>query len=102
MPISTAPYTRKYHHTKSRGSETTVTCGFCGRMVPRYKTFTTMRGFRITDPSILKEIDPRFVSVYSQKIYACPSCARHRGIIKPGKTARKIHMPHVERQGYGR
>lgn len=91
MPISSAPYTRKYAHTKTRGAETNVTCGFCGRLVPRYKTFVKYRGFRITDPGILKAVDPMYVSVYSQKVYACPSCARHRGIIKPGKSIRKKH-----------
>lgn len=93
MPVSSAPYTRKYVHTASRGSETTVTCGYCGRKVPRYKTIAKFRGFRITDPTILKAIDPKMMSMYTQKVYACPSCARHRGIVSPvSKTARKKHM----------
>lgn len=92
MPISTAPYTRKYAHTKSRGSETTVTCDFCHREVPRYKTFTIVKGFRINDPIIVQQIDRRMVHMLSRKMRVCPSCARFRGIVKPGKSIRKKHM----------
>jgi len=86
------PYTRKYAHTKSRGKETTVTCGSCGRQVPRYKTFTVRRGFRITDPAILQQVDRRFIHTMSQVIRMCPACARFRGVVQPGKSVRKKHM----------
>lgn len=92
MPVSTAPYTRKYWHTKTRGKEQTVTCGFCGRLVPRYKTFTKTKGFRITDPTILQSIDRRQVHLFKQKVYVCPSCARFRGVVQRGKSIRKKHM----------
>jgi len=92
MPISTVPYTRKYWHTKSRGAEGTVTCDICGRQVPRYKTFTKMRGFRINDPTILQQMDRRMIHLMQQKARLCPSCARHQGIHQPGKSVRKKHM----------
>lgn len=81
-----APYSRKYKHTGGKGKESSVTCGYCGRSVPRWKTFTTFRGFRITDPVIRKSIDKRQMSFFQTKMYACPSCARHRGIIKIGRS----------------
>ncbi|HIQ49723.1 MAG TPA: hypothetical protein EYH56_00850 [Nanoarchaeota archaeon] len=92
MPISVAPYTRKYEHTKRRGRESTVLCGFCGKKVPRYKTIVTYRGFRITDPLILQSVDKRMVHLFKQKIYVCPSCARFHGIVQKGKTVRKKHL----------
>ncbi len=95
MPVSEAPYTRKYEHTKTRGKESTVLCGFCGRKVPRYKTIVTYRGFRITDPFILQQVDKRMIHVFRQKIYVCPSCARFHGIVQPGKTVRKKHLKEV-------
>lgn len=76
------PYKRGWHHTHTRGRETLVTCGFCGRMVPKYKTFSVFRGFSISDPSLRKELGRRNLSLFSTKMYACPSCARHRRIIK--------------------
>jgi hypothetical protein len=42
-------YKRGWHHTKKRGKESTVVCGFCGRVVPKYKTFSVVRGFRVND-----------------------------------------------------
>jgi small subunit ribosomal protein S26e len=75
-------YKRGYKHTGGRGHQGTTLCGFCGRIVPRHKTFTTYRGFRLNDPLLKREIDPRNVSFGSQKIYVCPSCARHRGIVQ--------------------
>jgi ribosomal protein S26 len=81
-----APYKRGYHHTKSKGHESNVTCVYCGKTVPRWKSFATYRGFRISDPVLRKQIDPRFVSGFTRKSYACPSCARHRGIIKIGRS----------------
>ncbi len=77
-----APYKRGYHHTKGRGHESSIKCSFCGRSVPRWKTFITHRGFRVTDPVLKKQLDMRHVSTFSTKMHACPSCARFRGIIK--------------------
>ena len=92
MPVSKAPYTRKYEHTKSRGHEALVTCGYCGKKVPRYKTFVRYSGFRINDPTILKQVDRRFIHMASQKMYACPKCARFFRIVKRGKTVQKKHL----------
>jgi ribosomal protein S26 len=89
MPISTVPYTRKYAHTKSRGKETTVTCGICGRRVPRYKTFVVRKGFRITDPAILQQVDRKFIHTTSQLMRLCPACARFQHVAQPGKSVRK-------------
>ena len=78
-------YRRGWHHTKTRGKESMVTCGFCGRRVPRYKTFPVFKGFRITDPLIKKELgsrDRRGISMMSNKVHACPACARHRNIVR--------------------
>lgn len=75
-------YRRGWHHTHIRGRETMVTCGFCGRKVPKYKTFSVFRGFSINDPSLRKELGRRNLSLFSTKMYACPSCARHRRIVK--------------------
>lgn len=92
MPISTSPYRRKYWHTKSRGSESTVKCEFCGRNIPKYKTFILTKGFRISDPTIMQQVDRRFVHMLTRKVRACPSCARFRGIVQPGRSIRKKHM----------
>jgi small subunit ribosomal protein S26e len=92
MPVSTAPYRRKYEHTSSRGSEATVTCDFCHREVPRYKTFVITRGFTISDPALLKQVDKRMIHTFSRKMRICPACARFRGIAQPGKSVRKKHM----------
>lgn len=92
MPISEAPYTRKYAHTKSRGHEGLVVCGYCGRQVPRYKTFVKFRGFRITDPTVLQQVDRTQIHMFSRKIYVCPSCARYHKIVQRGKTVRKKHL----------
>jgi small subunit ribosomal protein S26e len=92
MPVSTAPYRRKYSHTKSRGREGTVVCGICGRQVPRYKTFVIRKGLRITDPLILQQTDKRFIHMMSRTMRLCPSCARFHGISQPGKSVRKKHM----------
>lgn len=81
-----APYRRGYHHTKSKGHESTVTCGFCGKNVPRWKTIAVTKSFRINDPVLRKQIDPRFVSTFGRKMYACPSCARFRGIVRIGHS----------------
>jgi small subunit ribosomal protein S26e len=92
MPISTVPYTRKYAHTKSRGRESTVTCDVCGREVPKYKTFTKMKGFRISDPLILQQVDRRMIHLMQRRMRLCPSCARFQGVVQPGKSVRKKHM----------
>jgi len=92
MPISGAPYTRQWEHHKGRGHESSVNCGYCGRLVPRYKTFTKFRGFRITDPTILQAVDRRFIHTFSQKMYICPSCARSHKIVERGRTKQKSHM----------
>lgn len=92
MPISEAPYTRKWQHSKSRGHEGTVRCGYCGRQVPRYKTFIKFRGFRITDPTVLQQVERRYIHTFSQKIYVCPSCARFHHIVQRGRTVRKKHL----------
>lgn len=83
-----APYTRGYHHTKSKGRESTVNCGYCGKVVPRWKTIPSYRGFSINDPVLRKQIDRRMISTYSQKMYVCPSCARYRGIVRVGRSRR--------------
>jgi small subunit ribosomal protein S26e len=91
--IMAAPYKRGYHHTKSKGHESNVDCNFCGRSVPRWKTFATFRGFRITDPVLRQAIDKRAVSMFQRKQYACPSCARHRGIVKAGRSRKSRRGP---------
>jgi len=78
-------YKRGWSHTKTRGRESVVTCGFCGRKVPRYKTFPVFKGFRITDPMIKKEIGSKNLIFSQQKLYACPACARHRNIVRKKK-----------------
>lgn len=79
-----APYRRVYKHSKSRGSERYVECGYCSKKVPRYKALVKFIGFRITDPILRKEIKTPVGS--AKKIYVCPSCARFRGIVQPGKS----------------
>ena len=91
MPVSEAPYKRKYEHTHARGSESVVECAFCGRRLPRYKAFVMTRGFFINDPTLKKQIDPKYVHTFQRKYYVCPSCARFRGIAQPGKSVRKKH-----------
>ncbi len=75
-------YKRGWHHTKTRGKESTVTCGFCGRKVPKYKTFPVTRGFGISDPMLRKELGRRRGNLFQSKMYACPACARHRNIVR--------------------
>lgn len=75
-------YKRGWHHTKTRGREGTVRCGFCGRLVPKYKTFAVMRSFGITDPSLRKELGYRRGALFQSKTHACPACARHRNIVR--------------------
>ncbi len=76
-------YKRGWSHTKTRGRESLVTCGFCGRKVPKYKTFSVVRGFSINDPILKKELKTKKrISLLHNKIYACPSCARFHRIVK--------------------
>ena len=89
MPISTAPYKRTYKHTQRRGRESTIRCDICGREVPRWKTFTVVKGMRITDPTILKQVDRRMIHMLRRKLRVCPKCARFYGVVKPGKSVRK-------------
>jgi len=91
-PISKAPYKRTYKHTSQRGKETRVRCDKCGNLVPRWKTFTAYRGFRIRDPVILKQIDKRMLHLMSKKMRVCPKCARFYHIVQRGKSVRKKHM----------
>ncbi len=88
-----APYRRTYSHTKSKGRESVVNCSYCGRSVPRWKTFVQYRGFRISDPTLRKQIDRRFVSTFQSKMYVCPSCARFRGIVKVGRSRKSRRGP---------
>jgi small subunit ribosomal protein S26e len=81
-----APYTRRYHHSKNTGKEGKVKCNYCGRLVPRWKTFSSFKGFRVSDPVIRQSIDRRYVSAYNKKIYVCPACARYRRIVQVGRS----------------
>lgn len=87
-----APYKRRYHHTGGKGRESVVKCSYCGKTVPRWKSIATFKGFRITDPTLRKTLDRRQMSLFQRKMYACPSCARFRGIVKIGRSrkSRKI------------
>ena len=87
-----APYKRGYRHTGKKGKESSVRCSFCGRNVPRWKSFVSYRGFRINDPVLRRQIDTRRTSMFQRKEYVCPSCARHRGIVKIGRS-RKSRVP---------
>ncbi|NOR85543.1 hypothetical protein GQ473_05490 [archaeon] len=82
MPESTVPYKRGWGTGTGRGQQGTVDCSYCGRKVPRYKTFIKYSGFRITDPVLRKELENQHVSGSSNKMYACPACARSRGIVQ--------------------
>ena len=78
-------YKRGWQHTKTRGKEGVVTCSFCGRKVPKYKTFPVVRGFSINDPVLRNELGERGrygIQLAQIKSYACPACARHRKIVR--------------------
>jgi ribosomal protein S26 len=78
-------YRRGWNHTRTRGKESTVTCGFCGRKVPKYKTFATFKGFRLNDPVIKASLGQKArggLNLMSSKVLACPACARHRNIVR--------------------
>ena len=82
-------YKRGWHHTRGRGSESMITCSFCGRKVPKYKTFSVVKGFSIRDPMIKKEMGynrgARTPIFMQNKARACPACARHRNIVRRKK-----------------
>lgn len=80
-------FKRGWHHTKTRGKETIINCSFCGRQVPKYKTFIIYKGFSIRDPLLKKEIRGRG-RIMSIKMYACPSCARFHRIVKKKRRGR--------------
>jgi small subunit ribosomal protein S26e len=86
VEIMPAPYRRTYQHTKSKGHESTVTCEFCGKKVPRWKALTSGRKFSINDPVLKQQIDKRLMSMFYRKAYICPSCARFRGIVEIGHS----------------
>lgn len=73
-------YKRGYHST-GRGHQSTVTCGFCGKKVPRYKCFIVFRGFNM-ESMIVKEIGSKNIISTRTKVYVCPACARGRGIVQ--------------------
>jgi len=93
MPVSEAPYKRTYKHKTARGKEYTVPCAFCGRLVPRYKTFVITKSLAgiANDPVIRQQLDRRLASLMKRKLRICPACARFRGIAQPGKSVRKKH-----------
>lgn len=86
MPESGAPYKRGYKQTKSKGSRRSVRCSFCGKKVPRFKAFKTKSGMNISDPAVLDKVDKKDIHLPKNVQWACPSCARFRGIVQPGKS----------------
>ena len=92
MPISEAPYKRSYKHTSQRGNELKIVCSACGKSVPKWKTFVTYRGMRITDQAVLQQVDRRMIHLLTKKERVCPKCARFAGIVQPDKSERKTHM----------
>ena len=82
IPERKAAYKRGWSSPAGRGHAPTVECGYCGRIVPRHKCFVVYRGFRITDPGLRREIDPRFAASNVHKMYVCPKCARFYGIVQ--------------------
>jgi len=95
LPISEAPYKREYKHTKQRGQEARVRCDMCGKLVPRWKSFTVQRGFRINDPTILKQVDRRMIHLLNKKLRVCPKCARFHHIVQRGKSSRKKYSSQI-------
>lgn len=80
-------YSRGWGHTKRRGHEGSVNCGFCGRLVPKYRTFAVVRGFSINDPGLRKDLaGAGNLDFLGTKIHACPSCARHRKIVQKNRN----------------
>ncbi|MBW6451273.1 MAG: hypothetical protein K0B02_00900 [DPANN group archaeon] len=93
MPVSKAPYKRGHKSTAARGSQSSVSCSFCGAMTPRHKCIIQHRGFRITDPGLKRELDLQSVSTRSEKQYACPRCARSRGIVEHKTGQQNVKRP---------
>ncbi len=81
-----APYKRIHKHGKGRGNEPMVVCSFCGKKVPKYKTFEKKGKFSLSDPSMKKELSKNKLMLPSKRLYVCLSCARHRKISQPGKS----------------
>jgi len=85
--MAKAPFKRTWKHGKSaRGKDTYIICSYCKKAFPRSKAFSKVVGFKISDPSLRREINPKQIMFSPQKIYICPSCARFRGIVEPGKS----------------
>lgn len=80
-------YRRGWKHGKGRGRESTVSCSFCGKSVPKYKTFSVMKEVSVRDPVIRQEtgFGRNSLSIFHNKQYACPACARHRNIVRKRK-----------------
>ncbi len=91
MPVSEAPYKRTYQHTKQRGREVRVHCDYCHKLVPKYKTIVVYRSFGLNDPTLKKQIDPKYMHTFKKKLRVCLECSRFRGYVKPGISVRKKH-----------
>jgi ribosomal protein S26 len=79
-------YKRGWKHGKGRGKERTTNCSYCGKIVPKYKTFSVTRGFRITDPMLRNELGIQNNNfMCSSRMNACPGCARRRHIVRKKK-----------------
>ncbi len=98
MGKGSAPYNRTWKHTGKRGRETVVTCGYCGRKVPKHKTFTKHTGFRITDPALKKQLKKSQVRTFSRKIYVCPACARFHHVVRVGRSRKSRHVKKKRRK----
>ena len=92
MPISTATYKRTYNHTKNRGNEEKVRCAKCGGLYPKWKTFVMFQRFRLNDPALRKQMDPKFVHLFSRKVRVCPKCARFYHVVDKTKSTKKSHL----------
>jgi transposase-like protein len=44
---------------------------------------------RITDQTVLKQVDKRMIHLLKRKVRVCPKCARFYHIVKKGKSPRK-------------
>ena len=76
-------YKRGWSHSKGRGKEGSIFCGFCGKRVPKYKTFSVTKSFGINDPQLKKDLGfGRYSTLFQRKMHACPACARHRNIVR--------------------
>ena len=84
--MARAPYKRVHKHGKGRGNELTVICSYCGKKVPKYKTFTQIRSVNVLDAGMRKEMPRNSIMIPSSKLHVCLSCARHRKISEPLKS----------------